>query len=253
MELLYTAPVISLAYAFLGGAVPAMAWLYFLLREDSRCPEPPPLLFIAFVTGALAVPLALPLEALWRDYTDAAFAACRAGTLCLPVIAGWSVIEESLKYGLAAAMVLWRPEVDEPIDTVIYILTVALGFAALENVLFLLAPFASGDLLGGLETGNLRFIGSTLLHVMASSVIGFALAFTFRARRSVRVLAAGVGLILAIALHAVFNFFIILEDGAHTLFAFMLVWVAAVVFLALTELVRYFWYRDLPANTCLPN
>lgn len=252
MELLYTASTVSLAYAFLGGAVPAMMWLYFLLKEDSRCPEPPPLLFIAFMTGSLAVPLALPLEALWRDYATT-LEACRAGTLCLPVIAGWSVIEEGLKYGLIAAMVLWRPEVDEPIDTIIYVLTAALGFAALENVLFLLAPFASGDLLGGIEIGNLRFIGSTLLHVMASSVVGFALAFTFRARPVVRMLAATTGLILAIALHAVFNFFIILEDGTHTLFAFMLVWVAAVIFLALVELVRYFWYRDLPANTCLPN
>lgn len=252
MELLYSAPVTTLVYAFIGGALPAMAWLYFLLKEDSRCPEPPPLLFVAFVTGMLAVPLALPLETFWREYARATFMTCGTDTLCSPIIIGWSIIEEVLKYGLAAIMILWRKDVDEPIDLVIYMLTVALGFAALENVLFLLVPFAAGDVLAGLSTGNLRFIGSTLLHVVASSAVGFALAFTFRLPRAAYAAAAAIGLILAIALHAVFNFFIIQEDGSQTLFAFMVVWVAAVVFFALIELLRYFWYRDLPINTCLP-
>lgn len=252
MELLYSVPVTTLTYAFLGGVLPAMAWLYFLLREDSRCPEPPPLLFTAFVTGMLAVPFALPLETLWRDYAQTAFVGCSVAALCTPIIIGWSIIEETLKYGLVALMILWRKDVDEPIDLVIYLLTAALGFAALENVLFLLVPFASGDVLAGLTTGNLRFIGSTLLHVMASSVIGFALAFTFRMARPVYATAAAIGLILAIALHAVFNFFIIQGDGSQTLFAFMVVWIAAVIFFALIELLRYFWYRDLPTNTCLP-
>lgn len=250
MEQLATLPLETIGYAFLGGVLPPLIWLYFLLREDARCPEPLPCLIIAFIAGMLAVPLALPLEALVRDYAFAMYAECNAYvTLCLPVIIGWSVVEETLKYGLAALLVLWRKDVNESIDLVIYMLTAALGFAALENVLFLVVPFAQGEVLSGLATGNLRFIGSSLLHVMASSMIGFALAFSYTYEKPVRALFAIAGLILAIALHAVFNFFIIQGD-AYTLYAFMIVWTSAVVFFALFETLRYYRYRNLPKNVC---
>ena len=52
----------TLGYAFLGGLLPSLIWLYFLLKEDARCPEPRTLIALAFVAGMAAVPLALPLE-----------------------------------------------------------------------------------------------------------------------------------------------------------------------------------------------
>jgi RsiW-degrading membrane proteinase PrsW (M82 family) len=251
MDILQSIPLVTLGYAFLGGVLPPLVWLYFLLKEDARCPEPLPMLVLAFAAGAIAVPLALPLETVVRDYAYAAYTECTGyGSLCVPIIVGWAIIEETLKYVLAALIVLWRKDVDESVDLVVYMLTVALGFAALENVLFLIVPFAGGHVGTGLATGNLRFIGSTLLHVMASSVIGFALAFSFRLPKPLRALAAIAGLILAIALHAVFNFFIIQGDGAYTLLAFLVVWTSAVAFFVLIEILRYIRYRNLPANTC---
>lgn len=251
MDLLPSLGIGTLGYAFLGGFLPPLVWLYFLLKEDERCPEPLPLLLIAFVAGMLAVPLALPLQTIVRDHAYLAYHGCAAYMpLCVPIILGWSVIEETLKYAVAALLVLWRKDVDEPIDLVIYMLTVALGFAALENALFLLGLLIEGGgIMDSLMLGNGRFIGSNLLHVIASSAIGFALAFSFNFPKLLRALCAAAGLILAIALHAVFNFFIIQGDGAY-LYAFLIVWTAAVVFFALFEALRYFRYRNLPKNTC---
>lgn len=230
----------TVLFAFLGGILPAMVWLYFLLKEDRRCPEPRHMIALAVIAGFLSVPLVLPLERF-------AVLTLPAG---IPVIVAWAAIEETAKYLLAAIVILWRKSVNESVDFVIYMLTVALGFAALENALFLLAPFSGGNLLEGLLTGNLRFIGSTLLHVIASSVIGFALAFSFRQSRVVRTLFSTAGLILAISLHALFNFLIIDGSGSFTLLAFFLVWSGAVVFFALFELLKYLRYRRLPSNTC---
>lgn len=227
-------------YAFLGGILPAMIWLYFLLKEDSRCPEPRSMITLALAAGMLSVPLVLPLERL-------AILALPAG---IPVILAWAMIEETVKYGLAALVVLWRKDVNESVDLVIYMLTVALGFAALENMLFLIAPFSGGHIFEGLLTGNLRFVGSTLLHVIASSTIGFALGFSFKMRKSIRTVFASVGLILAISLHALFNFLIIDGNGSYTLFAFFIVWSGAVIFFALFELLKYLRYHRLPKNTC---
>lgn len=233
----------TLGYAFIGGVLPALVWLYFLLKEDERCPEPRPLIIIAFLSGMLSVAFALPLEHLAKTVLESD----------LSVILAWASIEETGKYLLVALTVLWRRAVDESVDLVIYMLTAALGFAALENVLFFLQAltaygFWGAD--GALATSNLRFIGSTLLHIIASSAIGFALAFGFRKHKLVRVLYAAVGLILAIALHTAFNFLIITGDGSHTLFAFSIVWMGAVTFFAIFEVLKYLRYRNLPKNTC---
>jgi RsiW-degrading membrane proteinase PrsW (M82 family) len=129
-------------------------------------------------------------------------------------------------------------------------LTVALGFAAAENVLFLLTPIADGNYSDSLVTGNLRFLGSTLLHVVASSVVGFSLAFFATRQKIVRTLALSVGLILATALHLAFNTLIMDEGDSMALMAFFLVWSLAVIFFAVLEILKYFEYRSLPNDTC---
>ncbi len=233
-------PFETLGYAFLGGLLPALIWLYFLLKEESRCPEPWWFIMSIFIAGMVSVPFVLPLQHLVTD-------ALPAG---LPVLVGWATIEETLKYVFCAIFILWRSNVKNQVDVVMCMVTIALGFAAFENALFLIDPFSRGDILTGLANNNLRFMGATLLHVVSSSAIGFALAFSYHARAHIRVLAGSLGLILAIALHTGFNFFIINKDGTDTLPAFFLVWTAAVVFFAVFEIVKYIRYRNLPKNVC---
>lgn len=230
----------TLLWALLGGIVPALIWLYYVQHEDARCPEPRSLILIAFIAGMLVVPFALPLQHLSARFFGEG----------LPVLFAWAAIEETLKYVLAVVLVLWRRAVNETLDFVIYMITVALGFAALENALFLIAPLAAGDIMEGVVTNNLRFVGSTLLHVIASGTVGFALALAYLRTRPMRLMYAFVGLILAIGLHTLFNFLIIAPDGSHTLTAFILVWSGAVVGFALFEILRYLRYRHLPDNTC---
>ena len=225
----------TLGYAFLGGLLPSIIWLYFLLKEDARHPEPKNMIGLAFVAGMFAVPLAIPLEQLAR-------AALAPG---LPVLTSWALIEEVLKYTMAAVFILWRPVVDEAPDYVIYMLTVALGFAAAENTLFLFTPIADGHIASSIFTGDVRFLGSTLLHVFASATIGFALAFSHNAAPFVRIAAGATGLILAVSLHTTFNALIISQGTSATLAAVFLIWVTAVVFFAAFEVLKYLQYRPL--------
>ena len=219
----------SLGFATLAGFLPAMIWLFFLLREDAPHPEPKRIVALAFVAGMLSVLVALPLERL---------AQARIENIT-GMLWAWAVIEETAKYALASALILWRRWVDEPIDYVIYMIVIGLGFAAFENALFLIAPFSGGEVMSGLLTGSLRFMGSTLLHILASSVIGFALAFSWKKHWSMRVVATSLGLVLAATLHALFNLLIISKDPSETVMAFFLAWTGIVVVLGLMELVRY--------------
>ena len=230
----------TIGYAFLGGLLPSFIWLYFLLKEDSRCPEPRKVIFYAFLAGMAAVPIALPLELFAQKHILGQF----------EYVTAWALIEESLKYAMAAAFILWRHAVDEAPDYVIYMITVALGFASAENMLFLLAPLADGHIASSFLTGDVRFLGATLLHVVASASIGFAFAFSKEFFPARRVVAAALGLILAIALHTAFNMLIINGGTSITFAAFFLVWTTAVIFFAAFEVLKYFQYRNLPTNTC---
>ena len=228
----------TLGYAFLGGLLPSFIWLYFLLKEDASHPEPRSLIALTFIAGMIAVPLALPLEQYANEHLNGS----------VSVITAWALIEEVLKYSMAAVFILWRRAVDEAPDYVIYMITVALGFASAENMLFLITPISDGNFTAGLFTGNVRFLGSTLLHVVSSAAIGFALAFSTRWRPQGRVGAAALGLILAIALHTSFNMLIINQGASTALAAFFFVWIVAVIFFAAFEVLKYFQYRNFSKN-----
>lgn len=214
--------------AIAGGVFPALAWLWFWRREDAPHPEPRRLIALAFFAGMVTVAIVIPMQK---------FVVPFMATQAL-LFTAWSAIEEVMKYLAAYVTVLWRHEDDEPIDPVIYMVAVALGFAALENALFLLSPLAGETVLQTVLTGNLRFVGATLLHVLASAVIGVALALSFYKSKRSKHLYAAFGVILAIVLHAGFNFLILNTAEAHLLKTFGLVWLGLIGLLAVLEYVK---------------
>ncbi|MFM2331156.1 MAG: hypothetical protein RLZZ26_663 [Candidatus Parcubacteria bacterium] len=219
----------TLGYAFIGGLLPSLIWLYFLLKEDAKHPEPKPLIALTFIAGMFAVPLAIPLEQIAKSLFHDTFS----------IMTSWALIEELLKYAMAASFILWRYAVDEAPDYVIYMITVALGFASAENMLFLIHPACSI-----LCTSDMRFLGANLLHVIASASIGFGLAFSKNWHPAGRIGAAAFGLILAVALHTAFNMLIITTGASSALAAFFLVWVVAVILFAAFEVLKYFQLRN---------
>jgi RsiW-degrading membrane proteinase PrsW (M82 family) len=227
-----TEPLILLIALF-AGIVPAVIWLLFWLREDRLHPEPRSLIVLSFLVGMLATSLAYPIEHFVADKMIAWDPSVDQYTLLFL----WSAIEEILKYAGIAFIALRTSFFDEPIDAVIYLVTIALGFAALENAMFLLNPVGNGDTMAAILLGNFRFIGSTVLHVAASAIIGLALAFTFYERRIERTLAGAAGLAGAIALHALFNFSIMASEGVYqsVMLTFLGLWSLIIVILFLCE------------------
>ncbi len=215
------------AIAFLAGLIPALFWLWFWLREDKARPEPKILIATAFFAGMLIVPLVLPLQqfAMQRFVGD-------------NLIFVWVIIEEVLKYSAALIVVLWNKAVDEPIDAIVYMITIALGFSALENALFIFNPLTDGDYLNSFLTGNFRFLGATLLHVLASGTVGAAMAFSYYMKNGMKILISTSGLFIAIILHALFNFTIMDASGETVLGVFMFVWMGVIVLFLLFEKVK---------------
>jgi len=218
----------AFAIALIGGLFPALCWLWFLLREDSAHPEPRRLIALAFFGGMITVAVVIPIQEWVQTFIV-------TQTLLFTV---WSGIEEVFKYIAARITVLWRREDDEPIDPIIYMVTTALGFSAIENVLFLLSPLSGDTVFSTIETGDLRFVGATLVHILSSSLVGLALSLTFYRSKTARRFAVVIGVILATALHSAFNFFILNTTPEETLRVLSFVWIGVIALLAVLEWVK---------------
>lgn len=218
----------TIAYALLAGLLPALLWLLFWLREDNLHPEPKSLITGTFISGMLVVVVAVFLEKYAADIiSDEKYR-----------YIAWAAIEEVTKFLAVAIIALRSRNMDEPVDAMIYCITVALGFAALENALFILSPLDTGDITRSIVTGNMRFIGATLVHVVCSASIGFMIGLTFYKNAFLKAISLIFGVILAVTLHAGFNLSIINETVTNTLKVFGWVWLAVVILIILFEEVK---------------
>lgn len=226
MELLQNPKI--LLYAILSGAIPAIFWLWFWLKEeDGDDREPVNLIIVSFLLGALIVFVAVFLEKyslnfIKDDKTQ---------------IVTWAVIEELLKFLGVSFIIYKNRNIDRPIDYPMYFIAVGLGFAALENVLYLLNPFNVSGTVVGLITGNLRFLGSTLLHAISSAMIGSAIGLSFFVKKY-RIIYVFVGTICAILLHSIFNFFIMKGSDENLLSIFGFLWVVTIINILIFEKLK---------------
>ena len=229
--------------AFLLGLIPALIWLWFWLKEDSH-PEPAKMITLSFLGGILAVLIALPLEKMVFNYFKDAYGLSmsipfKIFSLETVLFAIWASIEEISKLALVYFIALKRKVTDEPIDDVMYLIVAALGFVTLENALFLREPLSNGDVIGAIVNGNLRFVGSSLLHVMSSATIGASMAMSFYRNNRIKKEHLLSGVILAIILHTIFNLFIINESHGNVFLTFGMVWIGIVVLLLLFEKIKH--------------
>jgi RsiW-degrading membrane proteinase PrsW (M82 family) len=222
-------PAQAIFFAFFGGALPASIWLWFWLKEDSDHPEPRGLIVLTFMSGMIAVILVLPFQKIvysyMSEYTPLTFFI-------------WAALEELFKFGAAYVAALRNKAVDEPIDVIIYMVTAALGFVALENTLFLINPLFHGQFLDGIVTGNLRFIGTSLLHIVSSATVGIFMAFAFYGSKKIKRIYLWCGLGIAIVLHTLFNLSIIENNGSNTFITFSVLWVSVIGLLLFFEKVK---------------
>ena len=225
-------------FAPLFGVIPAIIWLWFWLKEDIH-PEPNKFIFFTFLMGMLSVLIALPFQKITYGYIYERNLLSDLYLKTTPLLFFvWAGIEEILKFLAAFIGGIHNKVDDEPIDPIIYMIVSALGFVALENTLFLIDPITSGNLTDALITGNLRFIGATLLHVMASATVGLFLAFSFRKSTKIKILYGIIGIILSIVLHTYFNLFIISQSEGNIFIIFGSVWAIIILLMLMFERIK---------------
>ena len=185
-----------LFFLVMASFLPAGFWAWFFRQQDRYEQEPLGPLLLTFAAGMLAVPAAVLLEEPFRSSID-------AGSLLTRVVVAFVVVglgEEALKLLAVYIIAYRRAEFSEVIDGMIYGITAALGFAAVENLLYTLAF--------GIEIAPARALVSSLAHGAFTGLGGYHLG---RARFASQ--GAGreifLGLITAASLHGLYNTLII--------------------------------------------
>ena|SRR3989344_3078199 len=220
---------LTIFLSLLGGVLPSLVWLWFWMKEDKLHPEPRSKVALTFLGGMLAVLLVLPVEK---------FIFSMGGSVVSNLtIFYWAIAEEMFKFIIAYFLALRMRENDEPIDAVIYMITIALGFSALENSLFLSNLINVQNFTQGIITGNMRFLGATLLHTASSATIGIMYGLSFYQSKSIKKIAILIGVSTSIILHTIFNLLII-ESGDKIFFVFSGVWVLVTFVIVAIEKVK---------------
>lgn len=221
-------------YALIGGVLPALLWMWFWQHENYKHDEPKRIIFLTFIYGMIAVFAVYPIQKYLPGFFHLSLEDARFKTVTL-----WAFSEELMKFLAAYFGALWTTKVfNEPIDAFIYLMTAALGFAAMENTLYMLTPLLEGNTFESILNGNMRFLGANLLHVVASGALSVFLSYAFYKSKFKKFSFLLIGLIAATLLHTAFNYFIIITTQQSTLIIFSFVWLTTIILILALERVK---------------
>ena len=182
--------------------MPALLLFWYFWAKDKN-PEPRGALLKTFFGGVLiCFPVVFVVHGLEGYWAGAEGMWPKAFT---KAFFGAGIPEESFKL-LVLLTVVWRNAAfDEKIDGMIYGVTASLGFATLENVLYVST--------GGLGTAVMRAVTAVPCHAFLGVIMG---AFLTKAKFGPKEQALGfiaTGLVAAIVLHGLYDMFLFTQSG----------------------------------------
>lgn len=203
--------MLEVVYMVGGVLVGTAIWLWILRRYDRIEPESiRHLLQVGLVGGGASIAVALLLNELVRSglgldmnlFEQAErVSVVRLLVFCVAV----GLIEETAKAVATNHTTRRLGDLDEPVDAMIYAMTVALGFASFEN-LFYATRFGSDVLLA-------RFLWPVPAHMAYAALWGYGLAYArFTRPHRPRWIVLGPSVLMAAAFHAGANFLLFLQE-----------------------------------------
>lgn len=225
--------LINIAILVALGTVPSLIWLFYYLSKDVDR-EPKKIILQVFLLGGLATIWALILESLYLEILLLLGFECESckglvpdflgaanfqilSTASFIIIFGLAFIEEFLKYAVVKSRMLHDRNFDVPVDAMIYLIVSALGFAAAENIGYILS-----DMENALGILYFRFLTATFLHALASAIVGYFFALSIIHKKS-HFTYLSIGILSASFLHAMFNTLILLIESSDFAIIYLII------------------------------
>lgn len=207
----------NIAIITLVALLPVAILLYYIYRKDQYAPEPPRELIKAFMLGILSAPLSmalsLPFEAMGLYSLE--------GTSMMDgvrsALFGAAIPEEVAKFLLLWVALRRNSYFDEAMDGIVYAVCISLGFAMLENLLYL---FANPDSYMAIGTGRALFAipGHFCFGIMMGYYYSLARFYPHPRRRY-----AIFALLIPVFVHALYDTLLFVADLAPALSGILVV------------------------------
>ena len=185
--------------SFILAIVPSLLLVRFFYKRDVN-PEPRGLLLKTFFAGLASVVLLFPLALilLFPGLSEMDFR-IRSFYVAFVVAA---VPEELLKFGVLTLLCMRSKAFDEPMDGIVYGAVASLGFATIENILYVH--------FGGIGTALARMFSSVPAHACFGAIMGY---YAGLSRFGHPKYFLWVGLLFAIFLHGLYDYGLFLSGG----------------------------------------
>ncbi len=201
-------------FLFIASIGPGLVWLWLFYRQDRYEPEPVRKILKVFLAGILLVIPAGLLEQIWRGQIEDSIRSANWVSFLGLAFLVIALIEEALKSVALIWMTSKSHELNEPVDGAIYGITMGLGFASLENLLW--------ANLYGFGVAMLRAVVTTLAHASFTGWMGYYISkYKLESNHDMTMLWKG--FLVALVTHGAYDFLLFLSNPLTSLLAFLLI------------------------------
>ncbi len=198
-NILNIAGVIALALA------PVAFILIYVITKDKYDREPLPYLIAAFSLGALGAYPVVKSSAFLSELLNISENQSPLHLLLYTFII-IALVEELMKYLTLTLFFYPLKKFNEPLDGIIYCVSIAMGFAAVENIIYVYQS--------GFATGILRMFTAVPSHAVFGTIIGYYVGKAkFTEGTKPKLLLHLQGFLIALFLHTFYDYFIFLDWG----------------------------------------
>ncbi len=195
----------TLIYIFMALA-PALAIALYIYWKDKHEKEPVGVLVMCFIFGVL---ICFP-AGMWNSGVFEIFGFDlddKDNGMLVSFFMAFFVVglgEELLKYLVVVLYAFRKPCFNEPFDGIVYTVMVSLGFAAFENIFYVME--------GGIGVAIMRMFTAVPMHAAFAVIMGYYIGLSKFYNGAARTEKSIKGLLYAILLHGFYDFVLFQDD-----------------------------------------
>jgi RsiW-degrading membrane proteinase PrsW (M82 family) len=180
---------------------PVMVIILYIYFQDKYEKEPPSLLILSFIFGAILSILIVSVIYLFTGHFIPLIDKFSVWQQFIQAFVVVALSEEFSKYIIVKYFAQNRKAFNEPYDGIIYAVMVSMGFACTENIMYVLE--------GGYETAVLRAFTAVPAHATFGILMGYFMGKAKFSNNRFKLNMAG--LLLAVLFHGAYDFFLFIR------------------------------------------
>lgn len=185
--------------------LPPILIAYLIYKADKYDVEPTRLIIKSFLFGFFITIPAVILEIICKEGQPSDYD--NPVNLFIYTMIGIALVEEGLKFFFLKRYLFSKPAFNEPLDGIVYSVMISMGFALIENIGYVYGA-QQEDRFG---IAVLRMLTAIPLHAVCGVIMGYYVGMAKFNGNTVQLAAKGLG--LAVLIHGVYDYFLLLGHG----------------------------------------